>query len=113
MSTKEMKKKVIQIYEKKAGNISATCIAADISRRTFYTWKENDQKFREAIEDVDEALLDFAESQLLRKVNDGDLTAIIFTLKTKGRNRGYVERTETNMTINPFIEAMKELPDPE
>jgi len=35
-----------------------------------------------------------AENKLASKVNDGDTTAIIFTLKTIGRERGYIERKE-------------------
>lgn len=110
--TAERKAITIKAYEKKGGNVAATCEAANIGRRTFYLWKETDPEFAEAIKDLDESLLDFAESKLMEKVQDGDLTAIIFTLKTKGKDRGYVERTEQDVKMNPFIEAMQDLPDP-
>lgn len=110
--TAERKAITIKAYEKKGGNVSATCEAANIGRRTFYLWRETDPDFAEAIKDIDESLVDFAESKLMEKVQEGDLTAIIFTLKTKGKDRGYVERTEQNVTMNPFIEAMQGLPDP-
>lgn len=111
MAKRVTKKEVLNIYQKKACNVSATCSAAGISRRTFYKWKEKDEKFREACEEGEESLIDFAESQLLQKVNDGDLTAIIFILKTKGKNRGYVERTEQKVDVNPWMELMESLPD--
>ena len=41
-----------------------------------------------------ETLIDFAENQLFKQVQDGNITAIIFTLKTIGKSRGYVERQE-------------------
>ena len=41
-----------------------------------------------------ETLIDFAENQLFQQVKDGNITAIIFTLKTIGKSRGYVERQE-------------------
>ena len=36
--------------------------------------------------------IDTAEAQLIRAFNAGNLTAVIFYLKTKGRHRGYSER---------------------
>lgn len=42
-----------------------------------------------------ERAIDFAEDALHSRVDAGDTTAIIFMLKTLGKSRGYVERTET------------------
>ena len=39
-------------------------------------------------------MVDVAEGRLNQAVNNGDLTAIIFTLKTLGKSRGYIERQE-------------------
>lgn len=111
--TREKKVQVLKIFEKKGANVSATCEAANIGRRTFYYWRENDKDFDAACKDIEEALVDFAESMLMQKISaDKDLTAIIFYLKTKGKDRGYVERTEQDVKMNPFIEAMQDLPDP-
>jgi hypothetical protein len=41
-----------------------------------------------------ERFLDFLESKLVEQINGGNTTSIIFALKTKGKNRGYVERQE-------------------
>ena len=106
-------KTIAQIYEKKAANVSATCKALNISRTQFYKWKNRYPKLTEMLNEVDESLLDFAESKLMEKVQDGDITALIFFLKTKGKKRGYVEQVENNVSINPFEELMKALPDEE
>ena len=45
---------------------------------------------REVVEEV----VDLAESKLVDAINDGNLTAIMFYLKTKGKDRGYSERHE-------------------
>jgi len=54
---------------------------------------ENDDALK-AYNNENENVLDLAESKLIENINDNDNTAIIFYLKTKGRNRGYVERQE-------------------
>ena len=48
----------------------------------------------EALQDIEARNLDIAESELMKKIKDGNLTAIIFFLKCKGKSRGYVERQE-------------------
>lgn len=49
----------------------------------------------QALEESRERFVDTAERALLHQVEDGDTTAIIFLLKTLGKKRGYVERSET------------------
>lgn len=88
-------KKVVEVYRKKGCNVTATCLALNnISRTTFYKWREEDEKLDEALTDVEEELIDFSESKLMEQVSEGNLTAIIFHLKTKGKKRGYIEGLE-------------------
>ncbi len=49
---------------------------------------------KNAVDEARECVTDLAESQLYKKIAEGDLTAIIFYLKTRGKARGYVERQE-------------------
>jgi len=56
--------------------------------------RKNDSDFSEAADDVSEILLDFAEAKLYDQIKNGNTTAIIFFLKTRGKKRGYVERQE-------------------
>lgn len=49
---------------------------------------------QKVVEQARESLVDLAESQLKKKIRDGNMTAIIFALKTQGKERGYVERQE-------------------
>lgn len=103
--------KIAEAYSKKAGNISATCAALGISRPTFYKMRRESQELDSMLNDVDESLLDFSESKLLEQIQDGNLTAIIFHLKTKGKKRGYIETVEQNVNGNMFLDLMKSLPD--
>lgn len=85
---------IAETYAKKAGNISSTCSALNIDRNTFFKWRKDYEELNRALTDVEESLIDFSESKLLEQIQEGNLTAIIFHLKTKGKNRGYIERQE-------------------
>ena len=66
--------KIAEVYKKKGCNVSATCSALNMCRATFYRKKEKSKKLQELISEADESLLDFAESKLVEKINDGDTT---------------------------------------
>ena len=105
--------KIVEIYEKKGCNITATCTALGISRKTFYEWKEKKKKLAEGLEAAEEAIIDFAESKLVEHINNDDVQALIFFLRTKGKKRGYVEKTETDVNINQFEKLMQDTEDDE
>jgi len=109
--TKVKESDVIKVYQKKGCNVSATCTALGISRQTFYSMKQKSQKLAEELDAIDESMLDYAESKLMEHISDGDVTSLIFFLKTKGKKRGYVERTENDMSINGFENLMRSLPE--
>ena len=81
------------------GNITASCKAAKINRTTFYNWKAEDPAFFSAIQEIEESSIDFAESKLKQQISEGNTTATIFYLKTKGKDRGYVERVENTQRV--------------
>ena len=60
------------------------------ARRYINRWEET----RAAYADECERALDMSESQLLKAVQAGDGQMIRFHLMTKGKSRGYVERSE-------------------
>ena len=99
------KDKVLKFLEESRGIVSYACKNAGISRQTFYMWCREDKKFKQAVDDISEENIDIVESKLLNKIQDNDLTAIIFFLKTKGRKRGYVEKTEIEGDINPSLKV--------
>lgn len=90
----ENKAKFLQAFEAKAGNISAAAKAIGITRTQYHKWRSSDPAFAQACEDVKEGLIDLAETMLLAQMRQGNIAAIIFYLKTQGKGRGYVERTE-------------------
>lgn len=90
----ENKKKFVLAMTKSLGNVSRACEIVGISRNTYYRYIEEDPDFKLKIEDIHEKSKDFAESKLLQHINEGDKTCLIFYLKTKCKDRGYVERAE-------------------
>ena len=88
------KKIVLDALRRSAGIVSPACEAAGIDRSTYYKWINEDEDFARAVADVKEFALDMAESALLKNIQNGNVTAQIFYLKTQAKQRGYVERTE-------------------
>ena len=76
------------------GVVSTACKAAGVSRDTHYRWLREDPDYKEQVEELAEVAVDFAESHLHKLIKDGNPAATIFFLKTKGKNRGYIERQE-------------------
>jgi len=99
--TQQKKELFLKVFEKNAGNVSATCKGIGIVRETFYQWCEKDEEFKKKVEEVREGLIDYAESMLLKKIKNEDLGAIIFFLKTQGKKRGYSEKqNEINVNVD-------------
>ena len=99
--TKNDKKRFLETFVKKDCHISKSCKAAKIGRRTYYEWLDADEEFVDAVENARESLNDDTEDALIAAINDGNVTAIIFRLKTKCRDRGYDEHHQ--ITIDkPF-----------
>ena len=88
------KKAVIEALEKTLGVVTTACKQIGIGRTQFYEWLKTDEEFRKQVEDIQNVALDYAESQLHKQIGDGSTAATIFYLKTKGKNRGYIERQE-------------------
>lgn len=92
--TNANKKKAIEALRSTAGNITAACTAANISRTQFHKWRNEDPEFAQVIADVSESAIDMGETALMKQIQDGNTACIIFLLKTRGKHRGYIESTQ-------------------
>ena len=88
------KKRMLQTLEKTLGVVTTACRNASVGRRTHYEWMKADPEYRKAVDSILDVALDMAESQLHKQILDGNTIATIFYLKTKGKERGYIERNE-------------------
>jgi hypothetical protein len=107
MDTK--KEEIVIALSECHGIVTDACRKSGVPRSTYYKWLNEDAEFKKAVEDTQEEALDFVEGQLFKKINGVEVqqgenifsqppsdTAIIFYLKTKGKRRGYVEKTEVD-----------------
>ena len=92
--TEQHKKAMLDALEKSLGVVTSACKTVGIGRTTHYLWMDSDLDYKSAVDSLSDVALDFAESQLHKQIKDGNSTATIFFLKTKGKKRGYVERQE-------------------
>lgn len=102
--TDTKKKAFLEALEKNLGIVANTAKTIGVHRSTYYDWRESDPAFAAAADLIQEVALDFVESKLLKRIADESDTAIIFYLKTKGKSRGYVEKTEVQTTEAPTLE---------
>jgi hypothetical protein len=100
------------------GIVSHACEKADTARASHYEWYNSDPEYAAQVDAINESCIDFAESKLMELINgakhevatakgevlqvqDGpNPTACIFYLKTKGKKRGYVEKSELDVGGN-------------
>jgi len=73
---------------------SAIALRLGCARNTLYNYLERWPDLKTLLDDESEALVDNAEIMLAVAVAAGDIRAITFTLATKGKTRGYSQRTE-------------------
>tara|TARA_R110000765_G_scaffold344812_1_gene435108 strand:- start:605 stop:949 length:345 start_codon:yes stop_codon:yes gene_type:complete len=92
------KEALLQALEKSLGVVTTACKQLDISRATYYRWLSEDKEFNKSAKEIQDVALDFVESKLFEQIQDSSTAATIFYLKTKGKKRGYVERSELDLT---------------
>lgn len=85
---------MIKALEGSLGVVSEAIREVGIARSTHYLWMKEDENYKKSVDELQDAVLDFAEAKLHSLIQKGDVAATLFLLKTKGKKRGYVERTE-------------------
>ena len=99
----------LKAFEKNGGNATEAAKAINIERRTIYTWLDKDKEFQENYNAVkhssDEQMMDMVEDKLSILAKEKNPIILMFLAKCKGKKRGYIEKTEqeittTNKTIN-------------
>ncbi len=108
---------MLQALTASLGNVTEAAEKIGIRRETHYAWLKDDAEYNAAVASLKNVALDFAESQLKKLMevaerqaltHDGEVvtikdapntSAVIFYLKTQGKQRGYIERQELSTEI--------------
>lgn len=91
---RNLKPKLLNALDEAHGIITIACSMVGISTQTYYNWLKDDADFSASCKKIEESTKDFIEYALLKKIEEGDTSAIIFAAKTKLRCRGYSERID-------------------
>lgn len=86
--------KVEAAIPKYDGNITDIARALGVSRNAIYDFIRRFPSCKEALDEARESEIDFVESEFKKLIRSGNVAAIIFYLKTKGKGRGYTTRSE-------------------
>ncbi len=108
LTTKQKKAAFLKALAPRLLNVTAACKVAMVSRNTVYRWKDEDDTFKKEWDTIEEEFKDNLETAMFNNaIVDKNPTMMIWLSKTKMKERGYIEKTETDLTVNPFLELMK------
>ena len=110
------KEKFLAALANSLGIVTSAAKLCGLSAETHRNYFRDDMEFRRKVEDIGEMVLDYGESKLLELINDKNVAAVIFFLKTKGKKRGYIEQPGYEVPPDesefkmPKIEIIKDIP---
>jgi len=93
------KRAALEAYARR-GNVTAACLAANVGRTTWYTWRNTDPDFDSAVAEAEQAAADFLEDVAVQRATAGPSpsdTLLIFLLKGI-RPEKYRERYSAEIT---------------
>ncbi|MHA1876737.1 MAG: hypothetical protein ACTSUC_09875 [Promethearchaeota archaeon] len=102
------KKLLYEALKAQLGVVTAACNQVGVSRDTHYRWLRTDPTYAQWVDEIQDLTLDFAENALLKQIKEGNITANIFFLKTKGKKRGYIEQQNIKQQVTGNISLTKE-----
>ncbi len=106
---------VIEAIKDSKGFVTTISKRLGCERTYIYRLIEKYPTAKEALENEREGVKDFAEGKLIQQIDSGNITAIIFYLKTQAKDRGYIEKQEISLLVEKELEKAldtleKELP---
>jgi hypothetical protein len=88
MTLTKDQKEFIKVLNNALGIVSLALQETGYKRVDYEEWMEN-PLFEEEVLKINDTSLDYVENQLIKEIKKGNMSAIQFYLKTKGKDRGY------------------------
>lgn len=110
VTTKARKASMLIALAKTLGIVKTACDLSGVDRATHYKWLGKDENYKAGVIGISDIALDFVESKLHKAIEQGNIAGIIFYMKTKGKERGYIERRElTGKNGEPLEPATRQV----
>lgn len=99
------------------GNLARTATALAISRGSLVSRVQANPPLQEIVAELRENILDKAEDNIFKEVEQGDAAASRFVLQTLGKDRGWVTRQENSnkepleITVRTFSDKVPSAED--
>jgi L-lactate utilization protein LutB len=112
----EIKSRFLKELEKSHGVLTQACTEAHVKRVTIYRYLKKWPDFKERVEEIRRNAIDYVETQLWKLIEQGDTPSVLFFLRCRGKDRGYIDKVEHtgnitgnfNLTINKKIIKSKD-----
>ena len=87
------------------GNVTVAAGKLGVDRVTIYNYIKRYPDLEDVLDDARRGLVVLAEVAIGQMITEKQPAAVIFTLKTQGRSRGWIERIETHEVTSAEIDA--------
>lgn len=103
------KEKYIEKLIEKNGVNDAARKELGLSYNVYYNWRKTDPDFDKAVREIMQKQVEYVESKFMQKVMEGNVSCLIFYMKTHGWREGKDINLSTDNTvdINSTLESIK------
>jgi len=84
------------------GKVASAAKALKITKKTLEKYILKSKVLKDIVTQVVEEEIDLVEDKLDEQIEKGNMTAILFYLKCKGRERGWIEKTDVSVDVKPI-----------
>jgi len=89
--SKEFADKFFEALKNRLGIVSSAAADVGVTAETVRVWRKTHPEFEERYNEINEYQKDVVENRLFNMIQEGNVQAIIFYMRTKCRDRGYVD----------------------